>query len=76
MELHLVGHKHAISSWLTVCLTSDSMKTVLVVQTDLVLNVEDPKFDGAVVGNLFAAVQEYLRLNKHIDSADIQPTLD
>jgi hypothetical protein len=41
MEQRLVENKHAISSWLTVRLTRDTMKTVLVIETDLVHNAQD-----------------------------------
>jgi hypothetical protein len=36
----LVEHKHAISSWLMVRLTRDTMETVLKIETDLVLNAQ------------------------------------
>jgi hypothetical protein len=71
MKQHLVDHKHAISSWLTVRLARDTMKTVLVVETDLMLNALDPDFDGDAVNSLLTKVQEYLRANRHID--DIEP---
>ena len=70
MEQRLVEHRHATSSWLTVQLTRDTMKTVLVVETDLVLNAQDNDFDGDAVRSLLAKVQEYLAANQHIDSAD------
>jgi hypothetical protein len=76
MEQCLVEHKHAISSWLTVRLTREAMKTILVVKTDLVLNAHDPDFDGDAVGSLIAKVQEYLAANVHIDSADIEPNVN
>jgi hypothetical protein len=73
MKQQLVDHKHAISSWLTVRLTRDTMKTVLVVETDLMLNAQDPDFDGDAVNSLLTKVQEYLGTNRHIDCADIEP---
>jgi hypothetical protein len=76
MKQRLVEHKHAISSWLTVRLTRDSMKTVLVVETDLVLNAQDHDFDSDAVSSLLAKVQEYLMANQHIDSADIEPIVN
>jgi hypothetical protein len=76
MKQHLFEHRHAISSWLTVRLTHDTMKTVLVVETDLMLNVQDPDFDGDDVNSLLTKVQEYLRANRHIDCADIEPIVD
>jgi hypothetical protein len=76
MEQRLVLHKHAISSWLTVRLTRDTMNTVLVVETDLVLNAQDNDFDDDAAGSLLAKVQEYLAANQHIDSADIEPIVD
>ena len=44
MEQRLVEHRHAFSSWLTVHVTRDTMKTVLVVETDLVLNVQVERY--------------------------------
>ena len=76
MEQRLVEHRRAISSWLTVHLTRDTMKTVLVVETDLVLNAQDNDFDGDAVSSLLAKVQEYLAANLHIDSADIEPIVN
>jgi hypothetical protein len=52
------------------------MKTVLVVETDLVLNAQDNDFDGDAVSSLLAKVQEYLAANLHIDSADIKPIVN
>jgi hypothetical protein len=52
------------------------MHTVLVVETDLVLNAQDPDFEAEAVRSLATAVQEYLAANEHIDSADIEPILD
>lgn len=74
MEQCLVEHKHAISSWLMVRLTRDTMETVLKIETDLVLNAHDP--DGESVRGLLARVQEYLGANRHIASADIEPIVD
>ncbi len=76
MKQRLVEHKHAISSWLVVRLTRDFMKTVLVVETDLVLNAQDHDFDSDAVSSLLAKVQEYLAANRHIDSADIEPIVN
>jgi hypothetical protein len=76
MKQHLIEHKHAISSWLTVRLTHDTMKTVLMVETDLGLNTQDPDFDGDAVNSLLTMVQEYLGANGHIDCADIEPIVD
>lgn len=76
MEQCLVEHKHAISSWLMVRLTRDIMETVLKIETDLVLNAHNADFDGDAVRGLLARVQEYLRVNRHIASADIDPIVD
>ncbi len=76
MKQRLINHKHAIASWLTMRLTRDTMHTVLVVETDLVLNAQDPDFEAEAVRSLATAVQEYLAANEHIDSADIEPILD
>ena len=48
MKQHLFEHRHAISSRLTVRLTHDTMKTVLVVVTDLMLNAQDPDLMAAL----------------------------
>jgi hypothetical protein len=43
----------------------------------LMLNTQDPDFDGNAVNNLLKKkVQEYLEANEHIDCADIEPIVD
>lgn len=46
MEQALVEHPHAKSSWITIRILRDrDMQTVLVVETDLVLNADNPNYD-------------------------------
>lgn len=49
------------------------MQTILVVETDLILNPDDPQYDAAAVDGLTDAVAAYITNHGHVDSADIIP---
>ena len=49
------------------------MQTVLVVETDLILNPDDPHYDAAAVDGLTDAIAAYITNHAHVDSADIIP---
>ena len=48
------------------------IKTVLVVETDLMLDENDKGYDRAALTEMLDALAEFLARNKHIDSADIE----
>jgi hypothetical protein len=74
MNLHLIKHPHAKSSWIMVRILRDrDMETVLVVETDLILKPDNPQYDAAAVDGLTDAVAAYVTNHAHFDSADIIP---
>jgi hypothetical protein len=74
MNLHLIDHPHAKSSWIIVRILRDrDMQTILVVETDLILNPDDPQYDAPAVDGLTDAVAAYITNHGHVDSADIIP---
>lgn len=45
MDQNIFNHDHAISSWITLCITRDrATTTVLMIETDLALNAKDPNY--------------------------------
>jgi len=72
MAQEIITHPHAKSSWLTIRMRVDEMKTVLVVETDLSLNASSEDYNKAAVTSLLQSVSDFLATNKHIDSADIE----
>jgi hypothetical protein len=71
MNLHLIDHPHAKSSRIVVRILRDlDMQTVVVVETDLILNPDDPHYDAAAVDGLTDAVAAYITNHQNIDSAD------
>lgn len=56
-------------------LTADATLSILVVETDLVLDTQDQDFDAKPVDSLVAKIREFARANK-IDGVDIIPVID
>lgn len=74
MNLHLIDYPHAKSSWIVVRILRDrDMQTVVVVETDLILNPGDPRYDAAAVDGLTDAIAAYITNHEHVDCADIIP---
>jgi hypothetical protein len=74
MNQKLVDHPHAKSSWITMRIhRHEETHTVLVVATDLVLNPDDPRYNGEAVSDLAEAVTAYISAHILIDSADVIP---
>jgi hypothetical protein len=72
----LLDHPHIKSCWITMRIyRHDDMQTVLVVETELVLNPEDPRYDGEAVSSLAEAVEAYMASHPYIDSVDVIPSL-
>ena len=69
---NLFSHEHAKSTWLTMRVRVGEIKTVLVVETDLMLDENDKGYDRAALTEMLNALAEFLARNKHIDSADIE----
>ncbi len=66
-------HAHAINVWTTIRLRKDDMRTVLVVETDLTLDVEAQAYDAEKATNLTDSIVAYLKDHNAIDEADIVP---
>jgi hypothetical protein len=47
-----------------------------VVETELVLNPDDPGYDGEAVSSLAEAVEAYIASHPHIDSVDFDAGLN
>jgi hypothetical protein len=74
MNLHLIDYSHAKSSWIVVRILRDrDMQTVVVLETDLILNPDDPRYDAAAVDGLTDAIAAYITNYEHVDCADIIP---
>lgn len=71
----LIRHPHIKSSWRTVRLDmpGDRLETVLVVETDLILNPDNPDHDGVAFGSMATAIREYLERNDNVDRATVYP---
>jgi len=74
-EQGLIDHPNAVASWLMLRLTADATLSILVVETDLVLDTQDQDFDAKPVDSLVAKIREFARANK-IDGVDIIPVMD
>ena len=72
MTQNILAHPHAKSSWFTVRMRVEEMKTVLVVETDLSLNAVSEDYNKDTVDSLLQSIAEFHGANKHIDSADIE----
>jgi len=70
-DQELIEHPNALSSWTTIRLNREGIRTVLEVETDLILNAEHPDYNEPAVTNLINTVQAYMADHRHIDSADI-----
>ena len=71
----LVKHPHVKSSWRTVRLEMPDgiLETVLVIETDLVLNTDDPQHDAAAFNSMVQAVRDYMAAHDSVDRATIYP---
>jgi hypothetical protein len=69
----LIIHPNAKASWRTVRLSlpAGTLRTVLEVQTDLMLNPEHPDHDAMAYNSLVEAITEYLAKNDSVDAADV-----
>jgi hypothetical protein len=71
MEQDVIEHPHAESSWITMRISRREMSRVLVVETDLVLNPDDPQHDADAVADLKGAVSAYLEAYPATDYAEV-----
>jgi hypothetical protein len=73
MDQDIFKHDHAISSWITLCISRDGVTTtVLMVETDLNLNAKDSNYRKDSIDSLVAAAVAYVRDHPHIDTIEIE----
>ena len=73
MDQDIIRHDNAISSWITLCVDRDgATTTILMIETDLSLNAEDPNYQKDNVDSLVAAAVAYVGEHRHIDSIEIK----
>lgn len=73
MDQDIIKHERALSSCITIRLDRESMERVLVVKTDLVLNVDSPAHDAATFNNLIETIRNFWDANPSIDSVIVEP---
>lgn len=73
MDQDIIKHDHAISSWITLCIDRDGViTTVLMIETDLSLNAQDPNYRKDAVDGLVATAVAYIGDHPHIDTIEIE----
>ena len=66
MDQDIFKHDHALSSWLTLCISRDGVTTtVLMVETDLNLNAKDSNYRKDSIDSLVAAAVAYVGDRPH-----------
>ena len=64
-------HKDAKTAWKTLRVRKDSLKAILIVETNMSLDRASPHYDEAKNNALVEAVRKYLKENPDIDEADL-----
>ena len=73
MDQGVIKHDNAVFSWITLCIARDgATTTVLMIETDLSLNAEDPNYRKDAVDRLVAAAVAYVGDHPHIDTIEIE----
>jgi len=73
MDQDIIKHDNAISSWITLRVGRKGVTTtILMIETDLSLNAEDPNYQKDNVDSLVAAAVAYVGEHRHIDSIEIK----
>ncbi len=73
MDQDIIKHDNAISSWITLCIDRNGVTTtILMIETDLSLNAEDPNYQKDSVDSLVAAAVAYVGEHPHIDNIEIE----
>jgi predicted RNA-binding protein with EMAP domain len=73
MDQDIIKHDNAISSWITLCIDRDrATTTLLMIETDLSLNAEDPNYRKDAVDSLVGAAVAYVGHHPHIDTIEIE----
>ena len=73
MDRDIIKHDHAVSSWITLCISRDRVvTTVLMIETDLNLNAEDSNYQKDSIDSLVAAAVDYVGGHPYIDTIEIE----
>jgi hypothetical protein len=73
MDQDIFKHDHALSSWITLCISRDGVTmTVLMIETDLNLNAKDSNYRKDSIDSLVAAAVAYVGDHPHIDTIEIE----
>ena len=73
MDQDIIKHDNAISSWITLRVGRKGVTTtILMIETDLSLNAEDPNYQKDNVDSLVAAAVAYVGEHPHIDNIEIE----
>lgn len=73
MDQDIVKHDNAISSWITLRVARDGViTTILRIETDLTLSVDDPNYQAFDVTSLLEAAVAYVGEQPHIDTIEIE----
>lgn len=71
MDQDIIKHRHSLSSWHTVRLDREGIRTVLVVETDLAVRPDDADFNADAFNELTTEIRNYLATHDDVDSADV-----
>ena len=67
LSQNLIDHPHAKTSWLAMRVDRNrELKTTLIVETDLVMNNEDPQYDQNALTGHMGVVLDYLNKNNQL----------
>ena len=73
MDQGIFEHAHALSSWITLCITRDgATTTVLMIETDLNLNATASGYQKDAVDGLIASATAYVGDHSDIDTIEIE----
>ena len=73
MDQDVIKHDHAVSAWIRLRVARDgTTTTILMIETDLSLNAEDPDYRKAAVKSLIKAVVAYVRDHPLVDTTEIE----
>ena len=69
----MFDHPDAKTAWKTVRVRRDSLKTILIVETQLCFDKTSPDCDEVASSALIESIKKYLVENPDIDEADLTP---
>ena len=73
MDQDVIKHDNAVSSWIRLRVARDgTTTTILMIETDLSLNAEDPDYRKAAVKSLVKAAVAYVHDHPPVDTVEIE----